>query len=310
MSDIFLIIALSTLTTGLILGLVFALVAAGVTIVYGSIWMPNASNGQFFLLAALLMWQISTWYGLHPLPAFLIVTAASIPLSLALEMTLIRRFYDVQDRNIAYFVLSLGLVQILSGLFSTTYGRMADQYNLPPLIPGVTLLGPFPITNTRLAVVVMAALILAALFALLRYHPYGRALRAVFQNREAAALRGVDVRAVYRMSFILGNGVIFAGGGLFAMAYGFDLTNAWPMAITAFAIMIIGGPGSVLGALVIGLTFGFIQAVVSIFASPTIATFSYLGAMLVILLFRPQGLFPDEQGKAFPLAGPPPFEAG
>lgn len=291
MSDTFLIIALSTLTTGLILGLVFALVAAGVTIVYGSIWMPNASNGQFFLLSALLTWQISTGYGLHPLLAFLIVTAASIPLSLALEMTLIRRFYDVQDRNIAYFVLSLGFVQILSGLFSTTYGRMADQYNLPPLIPGVTFIGPFPITNTRLAVVAIAALILAALFALLRYHPYGRALRAVFQNREAAALRGVDVRAVYRMSFILGNGVIFAGGGLFAMAYSFDLTAAWPMAITAFAIMIIGGPGSVLGALVIGLTFGFTQAVVSIFASPTVATFSYLGAMLVILLFRPQGLF-------------------
>ena len=291
MSDGFLIIALSTVSTGLILGLIFALVAAGVTIVYGSIWMPNASNGQFFLLAALFCWQLTNWYGIHPFLAFLLVILISVPISFVLEATLIRRFYDVPNRNIAYFVLSLGFVQILSGLFSTTYGRWSDQYSVPPVVPGITFIGPFPITNARIAVLVMASVILAGLFALLRYHPYGRALRAVFQNREAAALRGVDVRAIYRLSFILGNAVIFAGGGLFALAYSFDLTAAWSMAITAFAIMIIGGPGSVVGALVVGLVFGFTQATVSIFTSPTIATFTYLGAMLVILLVRPQGLF-------------------
>ena len=135
-----------------------------------------------------------------------------------------------------------------------------------------------------------------ALFALLRYHRYGRALRAVFQNREAAALRGVNVRAVYRMSLILGNGVIFAGGVLFAFAYAVDLTVAWTMSVTAFAIMIIGGPGSVVGALVVGMVFGFTQAIVSAFASPTIAAFSYLGAMLVmgVLVFLKQYLLDHE----------------
>lgn len=291
MSDASIIIALSTISTGLILGVIFALVAAGVTIVYGSIWMPNASNGQFFLLAALLAWTLTTSYGVPPLPAVLVVVAISLPLSWALEATLIRRFYDVPDRNIAYFVLSLGFTQILAGIFSVTYGRWSDQYQLPPMVGGITFIGPLPIANTRIAVFVIAALILAALFALLRYHPYGRALRAVFQNREAAALRGVNVRGIYRMSFLLGNGVIFAGGVLYAAAYSVDLGVAWTMAVTAFAIMIVGGPGSVLGALVVGMVFGFTQAIVSIFASPTIATFSYLGAMLVILLFRPQGLF-------------------
>jgi branched-chain amino acid transport system permease protein len=101
----------------------------------------------------------------------------------------------------------------------------------------------------------------------------------------------VNVRSIYRLSFVLGSTIIFLGGILFALAYSFDLTVAWTMSITAFAIMIIGGPGSVMGALVVGMTFGFTQAIVSIFASPTAATFSYLGAMLVILLFRPNGLF-------------------
>jgi len=291
MSDATLILLLSTVTTGVMLGVIFSLVAVGVTIIYGSIWMPNAANGQFFLLAALFAWSASVSWGVHPALAALLVIGASVPLSYALEIALIRRFYDVPNRNISYFVLSLGITQILSGIFSITYGVWSDQFRIPPIVPGVTRLGPFPIANNRLVAIAAAALLLALLFALLRFHRYGRALRAVFQNRESAALRGVDVRAVYRMSFILGNAVVFAGGVLFACAYSFDLTMGWTMAVTAFAIMIIGGPGSVLGALVVGMVFGFTQALVSIFASPTIAAFSYLGAMLVILLIRPSGLF-------------------
>lgn len=291
MSNATTILVLSTVSTGLLLGSIFALVASGVTIVYGSIWMPNAANGQFFILAALLGWTLTVSWGIHPAIAALLVIGLSVPLSYGLEMLLIRRFYDVPNRNISYFVLSLGITQILAGLFSITYGTWSDQFQLPPLITGVTFIGPFPIAKNRLLCIALTLALLAALFALLRYHRYGRSLRAVFQNRDAAALRGVNVRRVYSVSFILGNAVIFAGGILFALAYSFDLTVAWTMAITAFAIMIVGGPGSVLGALVVGLVFGFTQAVVSIFTSPTIATFSYLGAMLLILLFKPSGLF-------------------
>jgi branched-chain amino acid transport system permease protein len=291
MTDSALLIAMSVVTTGLILGSIFALVAAGVTIVYGSIWLPNASNGQFFLLAALAAWSFTEWFGLDSAAAGLLALLLSLPLAYLLEMTLIRRFYDVPDRNIAYFVVTLGVTQILSGLCSVTFGRLSDQFSLPPVITGVTFLGPFPITNNRLLVLVVALALLGLLFALLRFHPYGRALRAVFQNREAASLRGVNVRAVYRMSFMLGMLVIFAGGILFAMAYSFDLTVAWTMAVTAFAIMIVGGPGSVLGAFVIGMVFGFTQAGVAVVASPTVATFSYLGIMLLILLLKPSGLF-------------------
>ena len=290
MSDATLLVLASTVSTGLILGAIFALVAAGVTIVYGCVWLPNASNGQFFLLAALVAWSMTS-SGLGSVLAIIAVLALGIVLSLLLEWVLIRRLYDVANRNVAYFVVTLGLTQIMSGFFSLTYGRWSDQFSLPPIVSGITMFGPFPMPNNRIAVLVIAFTVLAALFALLRYHRYGRALRAVFQNREAAALRGVDVRAIYKLSFLLGSSIIFLGGLLFALAYSFDLTVAWTMSVTAFAIMIVGGPGSVLGALVVGLVFGFTQAIVSIFASPTAATFSYLAAMLAMLLFRPTGLF-------------------
>ena len=290
MSDATLLVLASTVSTGLILGAIFALVAAGVTIVYGCVWLPNASNGQFFLLAALAAWSL-VGFGWTSALAVIGVLALGIVLSLLLEWVLIRRLYDVPNRNVAYFVVTLGLTQIMSGIFAMTYGRWSDQFTLPPIAQGITMIGPFPMPNNRILVLVIAFAVLAALFALLRYHRYGRALRAVFQNREAAALRGVDVRAIYKLSFLLGSSIIFLGGLLFALAYSFDLTVAWTMSVTAFAIMIVGGPGSVLGALVIGLVFGFTQAIVSIFASPTAATFSYLFAMLAILLFKPTGLF-------------------
>ncbi len=290
MSDATLLVLASTVSTGLILGAIFALVAAGVTIVYGCVWLPNASNGQFFLLAALVAWSMTS-SGWGSVLAIVAVLALGIVLSLLLEWVLIRRLYDVANRNVAYFVVTLGLTQIMAGIFSLTYGRWSDQFTLPPIVAGITMFGPFPMPNNRIAVLVIAFSVLAALFALLRYHRYGRALRAVFQNREAAALRGVDVRAIYKLSFVLGSSIIFLGGLLFALAYSFDLTVAWTMSVTAFAIMIVGGPGSVLGALVVGLVFGFTQAIVSNFASPTAATFSYLAAMLAILLFKPTGLF-------------------
>ena len=276
-----LLVAISVITTGLVLGVIFSLVAAGVTIVYGSIWLPNASNGQFFLTAALICWSFTDLAGHAGLGRGVARHYWSACRSaISLEATLIRRFYDVPDRNIAYFVVTLGVTQILSGIFSVTYGRWSDQFNLPPIVSGITFIGPFPMTNNRIFVLVAASVLLALLFVMLRFHPYGRALRAVFQNREAAALRGVNVRAIYRLSFVLGMLSIFAGGILYGMAYSFDLTVAWTMAVTAFAIMIVGGPGSVLGAVVVGMVFGFTQAGVSIFANPTVATFSYLAAML------------------------------
>ncbi|MGB6796361.1 MAG: branched-chain amino acid ABC transporter permease [Xanthobacteraceae bacterium] len=291
MSSAALLVAISVITTGLVLGVIFSLVAAGVTIVYGSIWLPNASNGQFFLTAALICWSFTTWLTMPVWAAALLTLLVSLPISYFLEATLIRRFYDVPDRNIAYFVVTLGVTQILSGIFSVTYGRWSDQFNLPPIVGGITFIGPFPMTNNRIFVLVAASVLLALLFIMLRFHPYGRALRAVFQNREAAALRGVNVRAIYRLSFVLGMLSIFSGGILYGVAYSFDLTVAWTMAVTAFAIMIVGGPGSVLGAVVVGMVFGFTQAGVSIFANPTVATFSYLAAMLAILLIKPSGLF-------------------
>ncbi|MGD0976390.1 MAG: hypothetical protein ABR866_20080, partial [Candidatus Korobacteraceae bacterium] len=136
MSDSSLLIVLSTLSTGLIMGAIFSLVAAGVTIVYGCVWLPNASNGQFFLLAALVVWTFTLSFGWSSLAASLAVIVLGVLLAVVLELVLIRRLYNAPNRNVAYFVVTLGLTQILSGIFSLTYAKWSDQFSVPPVIEG------------------------------------------------------------------------------------------------------------------------------------------------------------------------------
>jgi branched-chain amino acid transport system permease protein len=175
MTDAQLLILLSTLSTGLILGAIFSLVAAGVTIVYGCVWLPNASNGQFFLLASLVAWTFTASLGWSSWLAAIAVIVLGIGLSYLLEWILIRRLYDTPNRNVAYFVVTLGMTQIMTGIFSLTYAKWSDQFSLPPVVDGISMLGPFPLSNNRLLVMVVSLFVLVALFALLRYHPYGRA---------------------------------------------------------------------------------------------------------------------------------------
>jgi branched-subunit amino acid ABC-type transport system permease component len=135
---------LAVITTGLVVGAIFSLVAAGVTIMYGTIWLPNASNGQFFMLAALLLWSLVNNWGLSPYLGAAVIITGAIPFSLLLERFLIRPFYNVPNRNIVYFIMTLGLAQIFAGAFTGTYGQWSDNYSLPAAWPGALMIGPFP----------------------------------------------------------------------------------------------------------------------------------------------------------------------
>jgi branched-subunit amino acid ABC-type transport system permease component len=206
-------------------------------------------------------------------------------------MTVIRRFYVFPNRSILYLIVTMGLSQILTGVFTGTFGKLNDSFQIKTPISGFFMIQPVPVSNGRMLAFVLAVAVLGGLIVFLRMNRLGRALRAVFQNREMARLRGIDMRQMYRFSFVLGTIVTTAGGILYSFAFAFDMSVGWTMSLITFAIMIVGGPGSVSGALCVGLLFGFTQSIVSVFADPTIATFAYLLAMLVMLFIKPSGLF-------------------
>ena len=287
-------IAVAVISNGLTIGLIYSLAAAGVTILYGSIWMPNASNGQFFALGGIFFWLGIRLLGVgrSAYPALALGTlllAAGV--ALLLEAALFRRFYDRADRNYIYFILTLGLAQVMSGFFSVTVGPISDAYAVPQVVPGILMVAGSPVPYARIVVLAFACLAVVSLVVWLRMHRIGLALRALFQDRDGAALRGVDVHKVFRLAYLLGTLICVMAGILYVVAFPMDLTTGWSVAVTTFAIMIVGGPGSVLGSMVIALIFGFLQAVVSLLANPVLAQFAYLIAMLVVLVCRPEGLF-------------------
>ncbi len=180
---------------------------------------------------------------------------------------------------------------MLSGIYTGVFGKISDTFAVPAPMRGYAFISPTPVSSARLIALVAAAAVLCTLIGFLRLHRFGRALRAVFQNRDVARLRGIDITATYRLALGLGTAVTAIGGMLYAIAFTLDLTVGWTITLITFSIMIVGGPGSVLGALCVGLVFGFTQAIVSVFADPTIATFAYLLVMLAMLFLRPNGLF-------------------
>jgi branched-subunit amino acid ABC-type transport system permease component len=289
--DDFLLLTISVVTSGLLVGTIFSVVAAGLSLIHGTILLPQASNGQVFLGAGLVFWLLGTHYDLPvwvAVPATFLAIAA---MAMIVEYLVIRHFYPSKDRSISYLIVTLGLSQISYGIFTGTFGTISDSFSINQPLPGFVMIDPYPISNARLMAFLLGAAVLAALIAFLRLHRIGRALRAVFQNRDVARLRGINTVRIYRFAFVLGTLITAAGGVLYSLAYALDLTIGWSMSLITFSIMIVGGPGSVLGALCVGMVFGFTQAIVSVFADPTIATFAYLLAMLAMLFIRPNGLF-------------------
>lgn len=291
MSDETLLILLSVITSGLLVGTIFAVVAAGLTLIHGTILLPQAANGQFFLAAGLVFWFFETHWGWSSWISAILTFIIMGLFALLLEVTILKRFYASSTRNITYLIITLGVSQILSGVFTGTFGKLNDTFQITQPVPGFALIEPVPISYGRFIAFALSLAVLFGLILFLRMNRLGRALRAVFQNREVARLRGIDTTKMYRFAFVLGTMVTTAGGILYTFAFALDMTVGWTMSLITFAIMIVGGPGSVFGALCVSLVFGFTQSIVSVFADPTVATFAYLLAMLAMLFIKPSGLF-------------------
>lgn len=215
----------------------------------------------------------------------------TVPIFLLIEKFLLRRFYEHSDRGTIYLFMTLGIAQILTGIFNNTFGLLTDSFQLQTTLTSLVKFGSFAITQIRLIVLIMALVIVVSLILFLRINKVGRALRAVFQDREATEIKGVHVHRLYKSAYVIGSVIVSMAGVLYILAYPVDLSLGWTLNVLAFAMIIVGGPGSVLGCMAVGLIFGFTRAIVTLFTSPIIANFSFYLIMLIILLVKPMGLF-------------------
>jgi branched-chain amino acid transport system permease protein len=272
---------------GLVMGVIYALAALGVSLVVGIMNVVNFAHGELYILAGYFSYLFAAALGLNPLLALAIAVVLVFLLGVLIETTLIRPTYG----NDMY---SLILTFILSIVLQNAYLLIFGPYpNKPPLwIKGATdVFGLFMYGNQRLAALVAGALVIAAVFLIIQKTWFGRIIRATSQDREMAELNGVDTTRLNMLSFGLGCALAAAAGVILAPVFPVTPTAGVPVALTAFVVVVLGGMGSLWGCVVGGLVLGLVENIGAAFISTGYKNVFGFIILILVLLVRPAGLF-------------------
>lgn len=277
---------LQQIANGLSLGALYVLVAIGVTLVFGVSRLVNFAQGMFLLLGSYLAFTLTTL----GVPFWLVVIPVALSVGVvgvATDRLLLR---STLDRPMNGFIVSLGLTIALEGLFSQLWST--DQHKVPNPVSGVTTVLGARLQNERLITFAVAALGVAVLYLILSRTDAGRSMRAASENRDAAALVGVDVGRSISSAFFLGATLAGLAGVFFATLFPFTPFSATPFVIKGLAVAVIAGLGHVWGAMIVGLSLGLVESLGAAYAmGPEWQSgYAYL-AMAILLLWRPAGLF-------------------
>lgn len=278
---------LQILANGLVLGGLYACIAAGFSLVWGVLNVINILHGSFIVLGGYLAFFGYVEFGIHPFAAIVIAAPLFFVLGYALQRALINRM--IAAPVLLTLTLTFGLDLVLSNAMLAAF--TADFRKLilePPL--GVAVLGPVVMPVDRLAAMLLALALTGMLYLLLARSRIGRAIVAVRMDREAAALMGVTVPRVYAITFGLGALMAGASGPLLAMIFPISPLGGPVYLGKAFVICVLGGLGSVPGAMIGGLVLGVVESFGALWFGPEHATTLSFLLLILILLLRPEGL--------------------
>jgi branched-chain amino acid transport system permease protein len=273
---------------GLLIGGVYALMASGLTLIFGVMEIINVAQGAFLILVATLTWWAWSTTGLDPIVASLITTPLMFGFGWLLYRSVIVR---LRGRSPSMSVLlTFGLALAIEGVLNVTAGNkfrsatpryFAESYH----IGWLTL--PKPLTYAFLASIV----VLAALYLVLTRTWSGRAIRACAQNPSSAALVGVGATATAALAFGLGSATAGVGGSILSVLYPFFPASHYDWISRLLGIIVLGGMGSAPGAMVGALVLGLAETLMATYGSLQWSTLVFYVAIMAVLLVRPNGLF-------------------
>lgn len=273
---------------GLALGISVILVALGLTIIFGLLDVINMSHGEFYAIGAFGALALSA-FGLNYWVLIALVPVLMVPLGVITERYLVRRVYDGADRHVSTLLLTYGLALILEDVLKIIFGPNTHRPENP--LPGATeFLGVFIPTYRLFLIAIGAAVILAVAFVVYRTR-LGAMVRAASFDRNMAASLGVRVSWVYSGAFAFGVALAGLAGVLLAPVYSVFPTMGRDFILIAFTVVIVGGMGSIWGAVIAGVVLTQVQAISSLIVSPVWSEPIVFGVMVAVLMLRPQGLF-------------------
>lgn len=280
-------ILLQQIANGLSVGMGYALVALGLTLIFGVLHVINFSHGETFMIGGLLTLIATTTLGLPYLVALPLAGLGGAVLGLAINWLAVKpllpRRDGAADVLLATFAVSILIHQAVIMLWGPTPARIDG-------VPGTFEIGPVVLTGQRLFVLGAGLALLVALEWMLRRTRFGVELRAVAQSQFAARVVGIDVDRINGVTFSIAAVVAALGGALLSPVILYSASMGQVVIIKAFVVVVIGGMGSISGAVACGLLVGLLEAVLGLFAGEGIATAVIYSLLLATLLIRPQGL--------------------
>lgn len=282
----------SNLLFGLVLGGTYALVALGLSMQYGISRIMNLAHGEFMIAAAFCAYILFDYANLSPLVTLLIAPVIGFGISWVIYTVmmhpLVKRAANRGQLEADSILATFGLLFVLQGVMLVVFGSDFTSYsylNTPVNIFGVT------IAVSRVIALVLSLTLGGGLYFLITHTRWGATLRAVALSPESAPLVGIEVDKVARGAFSIGGALAASGGVLVSMFVTFSAAGGVVFTMKALIVVIMGGVGNLMGALVAGLALGVIETFVTSYVDPGLSLASTYLLFIVVLLWRPQGLF-------------------
>ena len=274
---------------GILTGGVYALMASGLALGFGVMRVINVAQGALIILGAYLSYRLYNGLGIDPFVGLLIVTPAMFALGVALQLVFLRPLRDEEREELSLLVtwaIALGIEGLLSVEYQTTYRSTITSY-----ADRSWIVAGYHISVARAFAFLACMVVLAVLFGILRFTKLGRSIRATVQNPTSARLLGVDTRMVSAVGFGLSVATASAAGAVYGLVFPFNPGSHYDLISRLLSIIVLGGLGSLGGAVVAALFMGVAESVFATEISPIWSSFTFFMVLIAVLVLRPQGLF-------------------
>jgi len=274
--------------SGLLTGLVYGLMALGLSVIYGVVRIVNFAHGELMtvaMYAAVFGFAIA---GINPLWLLVPVALAFFGIGYALQRAIVNPFIDRPEHS--QFILLLAVALVLVNGLLIAFGPDARSVQVDYALDSYQI-GPLLVDKVRVICAVVALAACALLFAIFRYTSFGRAIRACADNLLGAQVVGLDVKHLYALTFGLGTACVGVAGCLLSLLVDVTPVSGPAYTLLAFVIVIIGGLGSMVGALAGGVLIGVSESVAGLLITPSAKSMLSFALLIAVLALRPQGLF-------------------
>ena len=282
---------LSQLLLGLVNGSFYAILSLGLAVIFGLLNVINFAHGALFMMGALITWMAMTYLGIGYWWMLLAPLVVGI-FGIVIERTLLRWIYKLD--HLYGLLLTLGITLLIEGVFRSIYGVSGLGYDTPELLEGATNLGFMIMPNYRAWVVVASVVVCIATWYVIEKTKLGAYLRAGTENPRLVEAFGVNVPVMVTLTYAFGAALAAFAGVLAAPVYQVSPLMGQNLIIVVFAVVVIGGMGSIMGSILTGLGLGVIEGFTKVFYPEASSTVVFV-IMVIVLLIRPAGLFGKEK---------------